>query len=172
MTTLTRKETPLMIGSHRRRLAAVALVLATALTSSSVTAQDDATRTLAIFAVGCSADSLGDASDAPCDGLPMSGIAFRAGRPFTDFVLTGQTDEAGMVTFDIAGLPLDGIVRVIEELPLRTERFLASCVNEAGDPLAITHENLPQNVPPLAVAYVTVGDTGDVRCDWYNAPAT
>ena len=161
-----------MIGARRIRLAVVAVVLAAALASSSVTAQDDATRTLTIFAVRCSTDSPEDASGAPCDGLPMSDVAFRAGRPFTDFVLTGRTDEAGIVAFDIAGLPANGIIRVIEELPPGTERFLVSCVDEAGAPLAITYENLPQNVPPIAAAYVTVGDTGDVLCNWYNALAT
>lgn len=161
-----------MIRVRRVRLAVEALVLAVALASSPVTAQDDATRTLTIIAVGCSTGSSGDASGAPCESLPMSGVAFRAGRPFTDFVLTGRTDEAGKVAFDIAGLPSDGTIRVIEELPPRTERFLASCVDEAGAPLAITYENLPQNVPPIAAAYVTVGDTGDVRCEWYNALAT
>jgi hypothetical protein len=169
MTDGTREETALTIRIRRVHLAVVALVLAVA---PPVTAQDDATRTLTISAVGCATNSAGDASGAPCDGLQMSGVAFRAGRPFTDFVLTGRTDEAGMVAFAIAGLPSEGILRVIEELPPRTERFLAACVDEAGAPLAITYENLPQNVPPIAAAYITVGDTGDVRCDWYNALAT
>ena len=101
-----------MIGVRRVRLAVVALVHVVALASSPVTAQDDAMRTLTIVAVACSTVSSGDASGSPCDGLPMLGVAFRAGRPFTDFVLTGRTDEAGMVAFDIAGLPSDGIIRV------------------------------------------------------------
>src|SRR3954464_12968885 len=78
----------------------------------------------------------------------------------------------GIVAFDIAGLSLDRIIRIIEELPPSMERFFASCVDEAGAPLAITYEILPQNVPPIAAAYVAVGDKGDVRCDWYNALAT
>ena len=105
-----------------------------------------------------------------CDGNPMPGVAFRAGRPYTDLFLTARTDEAGIVAFDIAGLPLNGTLRVIEELPSGTARFVAYCVDEAGAPLRIAYEDFPQNVPPIGVADVSVDHAGDVRCDLYTVP--
>jgi hypothetical protein len=155
----------------RQSLVSVAMVLAiTIWLVPAVPAQDDAARTITILAARCPAGYMGDASADECDDAPMPGVAFRAGRPYTDFFLTARTDAAGIVAFEFAGLPYRGTLRVIEELPPGTARFVANCVDAAGTPLAITYEDFPENVPPIGVADVSVGDTGDVRCDWYNVP--
>ena len=49
---------------------------------------------------------------------------------------------------------------------------MTSCVDEDGNPLQLTYEDFPENIPPIGVADVSVGETGDVRCDWYDIPAT
>ena len=98
----------------------------------------------------------------------MPGVGFRVGRPYTDFFITAYTDAAGIVAFEIEGLPLRGTIRIIEELPPRTARIVAYCVDDAGAPLPLTYIAVPGNVPPIMVADLAVGETRDVACDWYN----
>ena len=133
--------------------------------------QDGATRTLTILAARCPAVYAGDASADECDDAPVQDVTFRAGRPFTDFVITAHTDDEGLVVFDIADLPLRGTIRVIEETPPGTARVVPYCVDDAGTPLTITEEPFPDNDPPSAAALVTVGEKGSVHCDWYNVSA-
>ena len=155
----------LLIGSG------VTVVLGLAATlglDDDVTAQDVARRTLTILAAECPAGYAEDASTDECDDSPMPDVTFRVSRPLTDFVITERTDDEGLVTFDIAGLPLRGTIRVIEELPPGIARTVAYCVDAAGTPVPISDEPFPDNDPPIAAAQVTVGNVGDVRCDWYN----
>lgn len=155
----------------RQRLAVVLLVCAVALNSHAAASQDGATHTLTILAARCPAVYAGDASADECDDSPMPDVTFRVGRPYTDFVITARTDDAGVVVFDIAALPYRGTVRIIEELPPGMARVVPYCVDDAGTPVAISEEPFPDNDPPIAAALVTVGDAGDIRCDWYNVPA-
>ena len=156
-------------GCRRQSIAVVLLMFAAALGSAGdLTAQDGASRTLTIFAARCPAGYAGDASADECDDSPMPDVTFRVGRPFTDFVVAGRTDDAGVVVFDIADLPLRGTIRVIEELPPGTARVVPYCVDDAGTPVTISHEPFPNNLPPIAAALVTVGDAGDIRCDRYS----
>ena len=155
----------------RRCLTVVVMGLAMALgLSKEVTAQEEGARALTIFATRCTAGYPGHASADECDDTPMPNVTFRVGRPFTDFVMTARTDDAGMVTFDIADLPLRGTIRVIEELPPGTARVVTCCVDDAGIPAPITDAPVPDNDPPVAAADVSVGNAGDIRCDWYNVP--
>lgn len=135
-------------------------------------AQDGASRTLTIYAAECPAGYAGDASADQCDANPITGAPFRVGRPYTEaFYEDVPTDANGLVTFEIAGLPLDGTLRIIETLPAGAERFVTYCVDSSGVPLPISY---PADVgnPALGVADVAVGDVGDVACDWYNVPET
>jgi hypothetical protein len=159
-------------GHWRHCLAVLTMALTSALGSAGpATAQDEATRTLTILAARCPAGYASDASADECDDAPVHGVTFRVGRPYTDFVITARTDDAGVVMFDIADLPYRGTVRIIEELPPGTARVVAYCVDDAGAPVTVTDEPFPDNDPPIAAALVTVGDAGDIRCDWYNVPA-
>jgi hypothetical protein len=135
-------------------------------------AQDYASRTLRIFAALCPAGYAGESFADECGDTPVVATRFRVGRPLTDFFTTALTDDEGVVNFDIAGLPLEGTIRIVEELAPETARFVTSCVDEDGNPLDITYEDFPENIPPIGVADVSVGETGDVRCDWYEIPAT
>jgi hypothetical protein len=165
--------TAMTAGRWRLGLAVVLTVLAMVMQlSSDVIAQDGAVRTLTILAARCPAGYAGDASADECDGSPMADVTFRVGRPYTDFVITGRTDIEGLVVFEIADLPFRGTIRIIEELPAGTDRTLASCVDDAGTPITVSDEPFPDHEPPIAAALVTVGDTGDIRCDWYNIPAS
>lgn len=134
-------------------------------------AQDGPSRTLTIYAAECPAGYAGDASADECDANPIAGVPFRVGRPYSEaFYEDVPTDVKGLVAFDIAGLPLDGTLRIIETLPAGAERFAAYCVDSSSVPLPISY---PADVgnPALGVADVAVGDVGDVACDWYNVPA-
>ena len=144
---------------------------AVALGLSATAALGGVTRTLTIFAARCPAGYAGDASADECDDAPVQDVTFRVGRPFTDFVITGRTNSDGIVVFDIAGLPYRGTVRVIEDLPLGAARVVAYCVDDAGTPLTIADEPFPDNDPPIAAALITVGETGNVHCDWSNVSA-
>jgi hypothetical protein len=152
------------------KLAAVlAMLLAAAIWPiGGTTAQGGASRTLTLLTARCPANYVGSASNDECDHAPMPGVGFQVGRPMTDFFITAYTDAAGLVAFDITGLPLNGTVRLIEELPPQTARIVAYCVDQAGTPLPLTYVAVPMNVPPIMVADVAVGETGDVYCDWYN----
>jgi hypothetical protein len=162
-----------MTVARWRQCLAVVMALATAQGSTGeVTAQDDATRTLTILAARCPVGYAGVASADECDDSPMPEVTFWVGRPYTDFVITARTDMEGIVAFEIADLPYRGTIRVIEELPPGTARVVAYCIDDAGVPVTITEEPLPDNNPPIAAALVTVGDAGDIRCDWYNVPGT
>ncbi len=98
-------------------------------------------------------------------------MPFRVGRPFTDaFYEYVHTDAEGLVAFEFDGLPLDGTLRVIEELPSGTDRFVVFCVDETGSALDITYVDYSASNPNLGVADVAVGSAGDVACDWYNVP--
>lgn len=145
--------------------ASAALLVATAFEAP---AQGPAQRTLTILAVACPPGYVGNATAYECADAPMPGVVFRAGRPLTDFFLTAPTDAAGLVTFDITDLPLDGTIRVIEEVPDRTARIVVSCVDQPGAPLPITYVPMHGNVPPIMVADIAAGETGNVACDWYN----
>jgi hypothetical protein len=158
------------VSHWRQRLAVVLLVCAAALSPHAATSQDGATRTLTILVARCPSGYSGDASADECDHAPMPGVTFRVGRPYTDFVITARTDDEGLVVFDIADLPLRGTIRVIEETPPGTARVVPYCVDDAGAPVPISDEPFPDNDPPIAAALVTVGDAGDIRCDWYNVP--
>ena len=148
------------------------LALTTAMwPTGDVAAYDGASRTLTIFAARCSVDYAGDASADECGDSPMPDVTFRVGRPNTDLVITARTDDMGMVAFDIADLPLRGTIRVVEELPAGTARVIPCCADDAGAPLTIIDESFPDNDPPIAAALITVGETGNVHCDWYNVSA-
>ena len=155
----------------RQRLAVVLLVCAAALSPHAAASQDGATRTLTILTARCPAVYAGDASADECDDSPMPNVTFRVGRPFAHFVITARTDDAGVVMFDIAALPYRGTVRIFQELPTGTAHVVPYCIDDAGTPLTISEEPFPDNAPPIAAALVTVGDVGDIRCDWYNVPA-
>jgi hypothetical protein len=156
-----------IVGSN---LAAVIVMLfAVAIwPSGGATAQEGSSRTLTLLTARCPANYIGTASADECDNAPMPGVAFRVGRPYTDFFMTAYTDAAGLVVFDITDLPLHGTIRLIEELPPRTARIVVYCVDQAGTPLPVTYVPMHGNVPPVMVADLAVGETGDVFCDWYN----
>jgi len=136
-----------------------------------LTAPDDARRTLTVYAAECPAGYAGNASSDECDDNPAAGVSFRIGRPFTEaFTDYVPTDGEGLVYFGFAGLPLDGTLRMIEELPANTEHFVAFCVDELGTPLSITYADYSEGNPSIGVADVAVGEAGDVACDWYNVP--
>ena len=143
-------------------------IMTAAWSSGEARTQDGLDRTLTIFTGLCPANYAGAASADECDDAPMMGVAFRVGRPYTDFFMTARTDDEGVVAFEITGLPLRGTIRVIEELPPQTARIVAYCIDQSGPPLQITYVAMPGNVPPIMVADVAVGETADVRCDWYN----
>jgi hypothetical protein len=166
------------MGLHRRPgflssglAIAVVMVLTAALWPTGEATAQDGGRTLTIYKASCPAGYAGDASADECDATPVAGVPFRVGRPLTDFFTTARTDGEGLLVFDIEGLPLRGTIRIIEELAPGTARFVAYCVDEAGAPLAITYEDVPENVPPIGVADVSVGEVGNILCDWYNVPA-
>lgn len=151
----------------------LAVVMLIALSTSlwaigGATAQDGAGRMLTILAARCPANYFGAAAADECDDAPMPGVGFRVGRPYTDFFMTAYTDAAGLVAFDITDLPLHGTIRLIEELPPQTARIVVYCVDQVGAPLPLTYVAVPGNVPPIVVADLAVGETGDVACDWYN----
>lgn len=153
----------------RYNLAVCLAVLATMIwTIADVSAQGGANRTLTILAAQCPASYVGTASADECDDAPMPGVAFRAGRPYTDFFMSAATDAAGLVAFDITGLPLRGTIRLMEETPPNTARVVVFCVDQTGTPLPITYVPMHGNVPPIMVADVSVGESGDAFCDWYN----
>ncbi len=155
----------------RRVVLAVALTLsvgAAALWPAAQVHAQDASRTLTILAARCPADYVGSASADECDHSPMPGVVFRVGRPSTDFFLTALTDATGLVSFDMTGLPLQGTIRVIEEEPPQTARIVVFCVDEAGTPLPVTYVPMHGNVPPVMVADIAVGESGDIACDWYH----
>jgi hypothetical protein len=130
-------------------------------------------RTLTILTALCPAGYAGDASADECDANPMAGVSFRIGRPFTDaFSDYVPTNTEGLVAFEFDGLPLDGTLRIIEELPADTERFVVYCVDEAGNAFGITYPDYTETNPGLGVADVAVGEVGDVACDWYNVPVS
>lgn len=130
-------------------------------------------RTLTIYKAKCPPGYAGNASADECDANPVAGVPFRIGRPFTDaFYEFVPTDADGLVTFEFNGLPLDGTLRVIEELPTDTERFVVYCVDESGDALDITYVDYAESNPGIGVVDIAVGEAGDVSCDWYNVPAT
>ncbi len=131
-------------------------------------AQDGGGRTLALLAARCPANYVGTAAADECDDAPMPGVGFRVGRPSTDFFVTASTDAAGLVAFDITDLPLRGTIRLIEELPPQTARIVVYCVDEGGAPVPLTYVVADGNVPPIMVADLAVGESGDVACDWYN----
>jgi hypothetical protein len=164
-----------MTRQRRVRLVAssLAFVMVMALTAAmwpaGVTAQDGS-RMLRVFSARCPADDAVDPTRGECDGTPNVDVVFHVGRPMTDFYITGRTNTAGIVAFPIEDLPLNGTIRLIQELPPGTARFVAFCFDEAGAPLAITYEDFPENEPPIGVAAVDVGEEGDARCDWYTAP--
>jgi hypothetical protein len=138
--------------------------------ASGATAQDGARRTLTIYKAECPPGYVGEASADECDTSPVTGVPFRVGRPFTEaFTDYVPTDDEGLVAFEFDGLPLDGTLRVIEQIPANTERFVVYCVDGAGDPLSIAYPDDVGN-PDLGVADVAVGEAGDVACDWYNVP--
>jgi hypothetical protein len=151
---------------------AVVMLLTAALWPIGAATAQDGSRNLTIFKARCPAGYAGDASADECDDTPGVDVPFRVGRPLTDFFTTARTDDEGLVVFDIEGLPLRGTIRIVEELAPGTARFVTYCVDEAGDPLDITYEDIPENDPPIGVADVAVGEVGNVRCDWYNVPAT
>jgi hypothetical protein len=145
------------------------MLIATAIwATGGASAQDGASRTLTILAARCPAYYVGAAAADECDDAPMPGVPFRAGRPFTDFYMAASTDAAGLVAFDITGLPVNGTIRVIQETPPRTARIVVYCVDQAGAPLQHTYVPMHGNVPPVMVADVAVGETGNAYCDWYN----
>jgi hypothetical protein len=145
------------------------LMIATAIWAiGGASAQDGASQTLTILAARCPASYVGAAAADECDDAPMPSVAFRAGRPSTDFFMTASTDAAGLVSFDITDLPLNGTIRLIEELPPRTARIVVYCVDQAGTPLQHTYVPLYGNVPPVMVADIAVGEMGNAYCDWYN----
>lgn len=154
---------------------AVALAMTVALIGAAwpveeATGQGGAGRTITVYKAECPPGYAGDASADECDENPIAGVRFRVGRPFTDaFYEYVPTDAEGLVAFEIDGLPLNGTLRVIEELPAGTERFVAYCVDGAGDPLGIVYPEDMGN-PALGVADVAVGEAGDAACDWYNVP--
>ena len=164
-----------MVRQQRTRLVAssLAFVMVMALTAAmwpaGGAAQDDS-RMLRVFSARCPADNAVDPTRGECDGTPSVDVVFHAGRPMTDFYITRRTNAAGIVAFPIEDLPLNGTIRLIQELPRGTARFVAFCFDEAGAPLAITYEDFPENEPPIGVAAVDVGEEGDARCDWYTAP--
>ena len=148
----------------------MALVSALGL-AGDVIAQGGVTRTLTILAARCPAGYAGDASADECDDTPMAAVNFRVGRPYTDFVITARTDDDGLVVFDITDLPYHGTIRVVEDLPPGIAGAVAFCVDDAGTPLALTEEPSPDNDPPITAALITVGETRNVHCDWYNVSA-
>lgn len=130
-------------------------------------------RTLTIYKAECPPGYMGDASADECDANPVPGVPFRIGRPFTDaFYENVSTDAEGLVAFEFDGLPLDGTLRVIEELPANTAHFVVYCVDDSGDALDITYGDYAESNPDLGVVDIAVGEAGDVACDWYNVPAT
>lgn len=136
------------------------------------TTEESGSRILTIYKAACPSSYTGDASADECDANPVPGVPFRIGRPFTDaFSDNVPTDAEGLVSFEFNGLPLDGTLRVIEELPADTERFVVYCVDGSGDPLSITYLDNSVSNPGLGVVDVEVGEQGDVACDWYNVPA-
>jgi hypothetical protein len=152
------------------KLAVVIMLVLTTMMwpAGGASAQDGVSRTLTLLAALCPPYYVGDASADECDNAPMPGVGFRVGRPYTDFFMTAYTDAAGLVAFDITELPLNGTIRLSEELPPRTARIVAYCVDQTGIPLPLTYVAVPSNVPPIMVADIAVGETGDVYCDWYN----
>ena len=92
-------------------------------------------------------------------------MTFRVGRPYTDFVITARTDTDGIVAFEIMDLPYRGTIRVVEDLPPATMHVVAYCVDDAGTPLSISNEPFPGNKPLIRAAQLSVGATGDVRCE-------
>ena len=76
-----------------------------------------------------------------------------------------------MVVLEIADLPVRGTLRISEELAPGTARGVVHCVDESGNSLDISAEDVPNNDPPLAEVDVAVGEAGNVFCDWYTVPA-
>lgn len=133
----------------------------------------DTSRTLTIYKAKCPPGYTGDASADECDANPVPGVPFRIGRPFTDaFYENIPTDADGLVAFEFNGLPLNGTLRVIEELPGDTKRFVVYCVDDFGDPLSISYTDNSGSNPDLGVVDIAVGEQGNVACDWYNVPQT
>lgn len=130
-------------------------------------------RTLTIYKAECPPGYMGGASADECDANPVPGVPFRIGTPFTDaFSANVSTDAEGLVIFEFDGPPLDGTLRVIEELPAETESFVVYCVDAAGDALDITYVDYAESNPGIGVVDIAVGEAGDVACDWYNVPQT
>jgi hypothetical protein len=160
-----------MTAAPWRQCLVVVMTLMSALgPAGKVAAHDEATRTLTILVARCAPGYAGDASAEECEETPMPGVTFRVGRPYSDFVITGRTDSEGIVAFGIAELPYRGTIRISEELPPGIAGAVVYCVDDAQTPLTITDEPVPDNDPPIASALVTVGETGDLRCDWYTIP--
>lgn len=114
---------------------------------------------------------MGDASADECDDNPSAGVPFRVGRPFTDaFTDFVPTDGEGLVTFGFDGLPLDGTLRVIEQIPAGIGHFVAYCVDESGGELGVAYPDYAESSPGIGVADVAVGTADNVLCDWYNVP--
>lgn len=163
-----------MLRSQASRVGATTVVvlvlLAVGWPTVEVDSQDSTGGSITIYKAECSSEYTGNASADECDDNPVAGIPFRVGRPYSEaFTWDVPTNDDGLVTFDITGLLLDGILRVIEILPTGTERFVAYCVDDTGTPLDISYPDDVGN-PALGVADVAVGDAGDVACDWYNVP--
>lgn len=128
-------------------------------------------RTLTIYSAECPPEYTGDASNDECDGNPVPGVPFRIGRPnseaFTNFMSTG---DDGLVTFEFDSLARDGTLRVIEELPAETERFVVYCVNEDGEAIDVSYVDYATSRPGIGVVDLAVGSEESVLCDWYNVP--
>lgn len=132
---------------------------------------DAGSRTLTIYKAECPPGYTGDASADECDADPVAGVPFRVGRPSPDaFYEYAPTDSEGLVVFEIDGLPFDGTLRIIEELPADSERFVVYCVDDSGEALGITYVDNTVSNPALGVVDIAVGETGDIACDWYNVP--
>lgn len=149
--------------------AVMASLIGAAPPAGGATTQDGAGGTFTIYAAQCPAGYAGDASADQCDANPVAGVEFRIGLPGSDFYEFTPTDAGGLVAFEFGSVSPDGIVRVIERLPPDTERFVAYCVNNAGDPLDIIYRD-NESDPDIGVVDVAVGEVGDVACDWYNVP--
>ncbi|MBX7135071.1 MAG: hypothetical protein K1X67_20590 [Fimbriimonadaceae bacterium] len=98
------------------------------------------------------------------------GLEFRMGLPnsdgFTEFV---PTDEYGVVSFEIWAVGINDSIRIIEALPTGIVHTFPDCYSGSGEQLLVTMPDYSEN-PTIAVADVVIGQTGDVVCNWFNAP--
>lgn len=154
----------------------IALVLIVGILSTlgpvgDLAAQNPSGRTLTILSAQCPPGYAGSASADECDNNPLPGVRFRVGRPFTDaFTDFASTSMEGLASFEFDGMPLNGTLRIVEEIPLGTDRIVVYCVDDAGSPLEITYVDYAQTSPDIGVVDVSVGVAGNVACDWYHVP--